>query len=105
MVRIQRVEHVSNLVETEAVVDPASPTGYAGGLRQLVVPERNDDSCQWIVQTQQMLARHEWRVRHVDYDNAPFGRDILTPSPYRWWLHPPLEGEGRSARGKRRGAP
>ena len=83
---IHRVEFVSNLVETDAVIDPASPTGYAGGLRHLIVPERNDDSCQWIVQTQQMLARHEWRVRHVDYDNAPLGRDILTPSPYRWWL-------------------
>ena len=86
VVRVYRVEYVSNLVETGAVVDPSSPTGYAGSLRQLVVPERNDGSCQWIVQTQQMFARHEWRVRHVAYDNAPLGRDILTPSPYRWWL-------------------
>jgi hypothetical protein len=86
VVRVHRVEYVSNLVGTDAVVDPASPTGYAGGLRQLMVPEHDNNSCQWIVQTQQMLARHEWHVRHVDYDNAPLGRDILTPSPYRWWL-------------------
>jgi hypothetical protein len=86
VVRVHRVEYVSNLVETDAVVDPTSPTGYAGGLRQLIVPDHDNGSCQWIVQTQQMLARHAWRVRHVDYDNAPLGRDILTPSPYRWWL-------------------
>ncbi len=86
VVRVHRVEYISNLVETDAVADPASPTGYAGGFRQLIVPEHNNDSCEWIVQTQQMFARHEWRVRHIDYDNAPSGRDILTPSPYRWWL-------------------
>jgi hypothetical protein len=84
--RIQRVDFVTNLVATAAVADPASPTGYAGGLRQLIVPEHNNDSYQWIAQTQQMLARHEWRLRHVDYDNAPFGREVLSPSPYRWWL-------------------
>ena len=84
--RLDRINHVTNLVETEAVVDPASPTGYAAGLRQLIVPEHNNDSYQWIAQTQQMLARREWRVRHVDYDNAPVGRAVLTPSPYRWWL-------------------
>ena len=84
--RLDRIDHITNLVETEAVVDKTSPTGYAGGLRQLLVPEHNNDSYQWIAQTQQMLARHEWRVRHVEYDNAPAGRAVLTPSPYRWWL-------------------
>ncbi|HEY1253430.1 MAG TPA: hypothetical protein VGF01_01475, partial [Terracidiphilus sp.] len=33
-----------------------------------------------------MLNRGEARVRHIDYENAPFGRTVLTPSPYRWWL-------------------
>ena len=84
--RLHRVDYVTNLVETGVAVDPASPTGYAGGGRQLIVPEHNNDSYQWIVQTQQMLARSEWRVRHVSYDNAPIGRTVLTPSPYRWWL-------------------
>ncbi len=86
VVRVQRVDYVTNLVATDAVADPTSPTGYAHGWRQLIVPEHNNDSCQWIAQTQQMFARHEWRVRHVDYDNAPFGREVLSPSPYRWWL-------------------
>ncbi|HVT73726.1 MAG TPA: hypothetical protein VHD61_11345 [Lacunisphaera sp.] len=84
--RLHRIDLVTNLVETEAVTDPASPTGYAGGLRKLIVPEHNNDSYQWIAQTQQMLAGGNWRVRHVDYDNAPAGRTVLTPSPYRWWL-------------------
>ncbi len=84
--RVERINHITNLVETEAVADPASPTGYAAGLRQFIVPEHNSDSYQWLAQTQQMLARREWRVRHVDYDNAPTGRAVLTPSPYRWWL-------------------
>jgi hypothetical protein len=84
--RIRRVEAVSDMVGTEAVADPASPTGYAGGLRRFIVPEHNNDSYQWIAQTQQMLADGEWRVRHVDYDNAPLGREVRSPSPYRWWL-------------------
>jgi hypothetical protein len=54
--------------------------------RNLIIPERNEDSLHWIMQTQQMLAQHQWRVRHVDYDNAPLGRAVSTPSPYRWWL-------------------
>ncbi|HTL67373.1 MAG TPA: hypothetical protein VL200_06915 [Lacunisphaera sp.] len=84
--RIHRIEYVTNLVETETALDPTSPTGYAGGLRKLIVPEHNNDSYQWIAQTQQMLAGGEWRVRHVSYDNAPAGRTVLTPSPFRWWL-------------------
>ena len=84
--RLHRVDYVTNLVATEVTVDPASPTGYAGGLRQLIAPEHNNDSYEWIVQTQQMLANSEWRVRHVSYDNAPIGRTVITPSPYRWWL-------------------
>jgi hypothetical protein len=87
--RLQRVEYVSGLAaqagEAE-VVDAASPTGYAGGHRELIVPERNEASLGRIAQTQQMFARREWRVHHVDYDNAPLGRAVEATSPYRWWL-------------------
>lgn len=85
-VRAQRVGYVSKLVGTEAVADDASPTGFASGLRQMIVPEHNNDSYQWIVQTQQMLSQGEWRIRYVTYDNAPVGREMRSPSPYRWWL-------------------
>jgi hypothetical protein len=84
--RMQRVETVTNTDHEEAVVDAASPTGYAGGKRWLIVPEHNNRSYQWIAETQQMLARQEWRVRHVDYENAPFGREVHSASPYHWWL-------------------
>jgi hypothetical protein len=33
-----------------------------------------------------MFARREWRVRYIDYENAPFGREVFSTSPYRWWL-------------------
>jgi hypothetical protein len=84
-VRVQRVEYITGLVAEPPKLASGSPTGYAGGARELIVPEHNNDSYHWIAQTQQMLARGEWRVRHVDYDNAPFGRGVDSPSPYRWW--------------------
>src|SRR5690606_4613951 len=27
-----------------------------------------------------------WRLRHIDYDATPDGRDINRTAPYRWWL-------------------
>lgn len=88
-VRIKRVAYVSALPEWSvdpAKVSAASPTGYAAGRRQLIVPVDNGDSYQWIAQTQQILATGEWRIRHVDYDNAPFGRETHLPALYRCWL-------------------
>jgi hypothetical protein len=88
-VRMQRVEYVSGLAGRAHAVDALdarSPTGYADGQRELVIPGRNEASFHWIEQTQQMLALGELRVRHVDYENAPFGRDVSSASPYRWWL-------------------
>jgi len=84
--RGQRAAYVTNTDREDAVVDAASPTGYAGGKRWLIVPAHDNRSYQWIAETQQMLARREWRVRHVDYDNAPFGREVHASSLYRWWL-------------------
>jgi hypothetical protein len=87
--RIRRVEYVSNLAGRAApagVVDAASPSGRPNGQRELIIPERSERSFDWIAQTQQMFARREWRVRRIDYENAPFGREVTSPSPYRWWL-------------------
>ena len=86
LARLQRVEDVSGLAGSGRVLSASSPTGYANGQRELIVPERDEHSFHWIAQTQQMFARGEWRVRYVDYDNAPFGREVSSPSPYRWWL-------------------
>jgi len=87
--QIQRVETVTRLPTPSGVateVSGRSPTGYADGQRGLILAARNVDSFHWVMQTQQMFGLHEWRVRHVDYDNAPEGREVSTPSPYRWWL-------------------
>jgi len=89
LTRAHRVGSVSSLagrLPTAAVADANSPTGYVRGQREVIVPERSESSFDWIAQTQQMLARNEWRVHWVDYDNAPFGREVSAPSPYRWWL-------------------
>ena len=85
-VRLHHVKFVTNVANEEARVDAASPTGYADGKRWLIVPEHNNPTYQWIEETQLMLARGDWRVRAVDYENAPFGREVHTASPYRWWL-------------------
>jgi len=85
--RVRHVEHVSALAGgAEVVVDPASRTGYAGGVRLVVHPERDVNSLEWIVQAQEMVWRGDWRLTQVDYDNAPAGRPVWRMSPYRWWL-------------------
>ncbi len=84
--RLHHVKFVSNVAKEEAKVDVSSPTGYADGKRWLIVPEHNNPTYQWIEETQLMLAKGDWRVRRVDYENAPFGRDVYAASPYRWWL-------------------
>ncbi|HZZ18286.1 MAG TPA: hypothetical protein VFE25_02895 [Opitutaceae bacterium] len=52
----------------------------------LPIPDQLDASYHWIAQTERMLNLGEARVRHIDYENAPFGRTVRAPSPYRWWL-------------------
>lgn len=80
--RIRRVERVSafGLTAEELPAVAGRPAG------RLIIPEHNDESYQWLLETQQMFARHEWRVRHVDYENTPFGHVVHSTSPYRWWL-------------------
>jgi len=85
--QIERIDFVSQLAGGSQVeLEDDSPTGYEDGVRVLIVPGNNHESYQWIAQTQLMLAGGTWRLRHVDYDNAPFGRAVFSASPYRWWL-------------------
>jgi hypothetical protein len=88
-VRIKRVEYVSGLAGwsvSEPASGAAAPAGYAGWQPRLIVPEHNNVSFEWLAQTRLMFASREWRVRRVDYENAPRGREVLATSPYRWWL-------------------
>jgi hypothetical protein len=85
--RIGHVEEVSRLASPgPAAPDAGSPTGYAGGGRLLILPGRGEASFHWIMETQQMLAGGGARVRSTPAENAPDGREVTTPSPYRWWL-------------------
>lgn len=65
---------------------PGGPTGYADGRRSLVMPLGAADTAHWIMQTQAMIATGEWRIRRVDYDNAPDGREVHWAAPFHWWL-------------------
>lgn len=61
-----------------------SPTGYADGRRSQIL--QSTDGYHWVMQTQQMIASGDWRLRRVDYDNAPDGREVHWSSPLHWWL-------------------
>jgi hypothetical protein len=84
--RIRHLDFIAKATDTPASFDAGSLTGYTGGVREFVGAGRATDSYQWVAQTQQILARGDWWVRHIDYDNVPSGRDVVSPSPYRWWL-------------------
>ncbi len=85
--RIEHIDYVSNLGNGDTIqVDPKSPTGYADGRRKLIIPERNVQTYQWIMQGQQMLDEGVLNLERVEYDNAPDGRPVLSPSLYRWLL-------------------
>ncbi len=87
VVRIRHIEYVNEQgggSERTIVAATATPELTAGN--SLIVPEQLTASYHWIAQTQRMFNRGEWRVRHIDYENASFGRAVNSPSPYRWWL-------------------
>src|SRR5471032_533627 len=89
VVRIGHIESVSMLggwSEKPPVAVSASSAPELESGNKLIVPEQLTESYHWLAQTQRMFNRGEWRVRHIDYENAPFGRAVHSPSPYRWWL-------------------
>ncbi|OHE81911.1 MAG: hypothetical protein A3G75_02885 [Verrucomicrobia bacterium RIFCSPLOWO2_12_FULL_64_8] len=86
MVHIQEVSGRYGETVDAPAVDPRSSTGYADGRRSVILIDGTLDGDHWIMQTQLMFARGEWRLRKVDYDNAPRGREVHWASPYHWWL-------------------
>ena len=84
--RVRRIEYV-----TELAGKPASAAPDAAGERKpwqprLIVPGQHTESFEWLSQTRQMFALRQWRVRHIDYENALSGREVYASCPYRWWL-------------------
>ncbi len=87
--RVRRIEYVSGIAEQSGAgpaIDASAPAGRTVWQPRLIVPDHDITSYEWLDQTRQMFARREWRVRHIDYENAPFGREVHSASPYRWWL-------------------
>jgi hypothetical protein len=80
--RLERIVYVSDVAGRTA-----PPPGKAGAWQpHLIVPGHHNESYEWLDQTFQMMRLHDWRVRHVDYEDAPGGHDVFSASVYRWWL-------------------
>jgi hypothetical protein len=89
--RVSRLDYLSTIGapaanHTAGVTGPAPSDAELTPNNSLPIPNQLDASYHWLAQTERMLNRGEARVRHIDYENAPYGRTVLAPSPYRWWL-------------------
>ena len=85
-VRLRTIRELEQSFGGPPATDPSSPTGYVRGEHGLVLPLVGMDGYNWIIQTQMMLAGAGLRIRHVDYDNPPAGRDVHWSGAFRWWL-------------------
>lgn len=56
------------------------------GERQVVLPASSMDARWWVIHTERMLAKGEWRVRHSELDNFPNGRSVHWSSLPMWGL-------------------
>ena len=86
--RMRGVDALSsaNIGGTRAIqADSATASGYEFNQHGAILPILGTDGYQWAMQTQQMLVDGSVRVRHVDYDGPPGGRDVHWSSLLRWW--------------------
>ena len=65
--------------------DAASPSGYELGQHRLILPGLGVDAYHWILQTERAEEEDLLRLRRVDYDDAPDGREVHWAAPMRWW--------------------
>jgi hypothetical protein len=88
--RLRTIWTVTNLrVATSPAVreDSNTITGYAANQHQLILPAFATDGYHWMMQADEMVAGREgWRVRHVDYDHPPDGRDVEWSGFLHWEL-------------------
>lgn len=87
--RIARVDALTNSPTWSVDAprrDASSPTGFEKGQRKLIVPGHHHPSFWWIMEAQLSAKAGSLRLRHIDYDVQPEGRDIRRTAPYRWWL-------------------
>lgn len=87
--RTERVDAITNSPTWSVDApqrDAASPTGFEQGQRKLIVPGHHNASFWWIMEAQKSAEQGILRLRHIDFDAPPDGRDIRRTAPYRWWL-------------------
>ncbi len=87
--RMERVEAITDSPTWSVDApkrDADSPTGYEQGQRRLITPGHHGPSLTSIIEAQSSVEQGAWRIRHINYDAAPDGRDIERTSAYRWWL-------------------
>ncbi len=84
--RMQAISALDTYGYGQPTIDEHSPTGYESGQRRLILPVSSLEGYHRIMQTQQMFAEGNLRVRRVAYDNAPHGREMPGSSLLRWWL-------------------
>lgn len=84
---LNSIEALTDTTFTQALpeVDASSPTGYADGMRRVIMPQ-GLDGYQWIMIAQRVASEGKWRVREVDYDNFPAGREFHWSHLFVWWL-------------------
>src|SRR5471030_2570021 len=63
---IERVTASYGVTVDAPALDAHSPTGYAQGVRSMLLPEAGEDTAHWVMQTQSMIDRGDWRIRRVD---------------------------------------
>lgn len=84
--RAARIEYVSGLGTEDRRISQESPTGYVGGWRWLIAPEHANETYQTVLETQQLLATGEPRIRRVDFDSPPVGRGVHRTSVLHWCM-------------------
>src|SRR4051812_17409687 len=84
---LNSIEALTATTFTQALpeVDPSSPTGYADGMRRVIMPQ-GMDGYHWIMIAQRVASEGKWRIREVDYDNFPAGRAFHWSHLFVWWL-------------------
>jgi hypothetical protein len=74
--RVERIDYVTAIGEAGRPADAPA----------MIVPGRINGSYEWMEETRAMRQRGEWRLRSVDYENAPYGRPVYSSALYRAWL-------------------
>lgn len=83
---VKRIDILTSQGSPEPTRDEASPTGYVAGQRWLIASDKHKEAYALIAETQKMADQGPLRLREVDYDNSPTGREVDRASPYRWTL-------------------